>query len=613
MASSAVIGALRVNLGIGTAAFDKGLGGARANLARFAATAAKAMAVAAAGITAAVAGIGIGIKHAIDQADDMGKAAQRIGIPIEQLSRLAHVADLSGVSMETLGGAVARLSRNMADVASGAGQQAGRAFQRLGISVRNADGTLRSSQEVLTEVAERFSRLPDGAAKTATAMQLFGRAGAELIPLLNSGADGLQEMMQEADKLGLVIDQNTSAAAERFNDNLTRLGRVKDGIIMRLTAKLLPAFERFSQRLIDAAINGDWVTKIANLLSFALDGLAAAVNFVYQHMDLLLKVFKIFVAAKLIQYLAAATGAFLTFARMIKAAGLAMGALMSVQRIGVRGIALLAGVVALATGQFGKLEAAINSLWDKVKVLIPDEWRADFSGFFQDLDAADDAAAASLGTYIRTANDAALTFENAGGRVTRATGRAGIAITNSMESVKDTVQDVAQTLQGAFSSAFDAAIDGSFRLKDALADLLKQFARMLANAAFQKLAGLATDAIGGLFGGGGRGSFGGGAMPGMAWSQGAFGFAGGGSFRVGGAGGIDSQLMAFRATPGEMVDIRTPGQDRGDGGIVFAPVTTINAPAGISRAELKAALDQRDAAWKQSLPHMARRARMDRQ
>ncbi|WP_447407521.1 hypothetical protein, partial [Clostridium perfringens] len=90
----------------------------------------------------------------------------------------------------------------------------------LGISIKGTDGALKSNSQLLNEVSERFAKLQDGPIKTAAAMALFGKAGADLIPLLNGGSASIKEMTDEAKALGLEISSTTGAAAEQFNDNL---------------------------------------------------------------------------------------------------------------------------------------------------------------------------------------------------------------------------------------------------------------------------------------------------------------------------------------------------------------------------------------------------------
>ncbi|RVI45939.1 phage tail protein, partial [Sinorhizobium medicae] len=132
------------------------------------------------------------------------------------------------------------------------------------------------------------------------------------------------------------------------------------------------------------------------------------------------------------------------------------------------------------------------------------------------------------------------------------------------------VQQIGGSISGMLTSAFQGLIDGSKKLKDVLKDLLGQLAQMLMNQAFQT-----------LFGGGGGGSDpwaglrsvgggGGGGIFGLIGSL--FGFANGGSFKVGGAGGADSQIVAFRASPNERVSVTKPGQETRHGAPVAVQV-----------------------------------------
>lgn len=272
MASSSVIGALRIVLGMDSAALEKDVAKAKSTLTGFAADVGKAGAAIGIALGAAV---GFAVKGAIDEADKLGKMAQSIGVPVEELSRLKHAADLSDVSVENLGVSVGKLSKNMVAVAGGGGKEAAKAFEALGISVTNADGSLKSSTEVMTEVAGKFGNMEDGAGKTALAIAMFGKSGASMIPMLNDGAEGLNKMMAEADQLGIVIDGKTAKSAEAFNDNLTRLGKVKDGIIQQVTARMLPAFENLTEILLAAAKDTGTMDMAANVLATTLKTLVS--------------------------------------------------------------------------------------------------------------------------------------------------------------------------------------------------------------------------------------------------------------------------------------------------------------------------------------------------
>ena len=224
---------------------------------------------------AAATALGVMVKQSIDAMDNMTKLAQSTGVAVEELSALAYAADLSGVSEDALGTSLVKLTKNMSDAAQGTGE-AQKAFDALGISVKNADGTLKGADDVLGEVAGKFAQYRDGAEKTALAVALFGRSGADLIPLLNSGAEGLAEMTAEAQELGLTFDQQTGKAAEAFNDNLTRLNAVKKGLVNRITAELLPSLLNLSERFVGSAKSAERLDQVARIAATGVKLLTSA-------------------------------------------------------------------------------------------------------------------------------------------------------------------------------------------------------------------------------------------------------------------------------------------------------------------------------------------------
>ena len=148
-------------------------------------------AAAAAGITALAALT----KQAINTGDELAKMSQKVGVGVEALSRLGYAAGQSGVELAQLQSGLVKLAKNASDAAQGTGT-AVQGFQALGIAVKNADGSLKNTDVLLKEIATKFAGYEDGANKTALAVNLFGRAGAELIPLLNEGAHVLQQIVE---------------------------------------------------------------------------------------------------------------------------------------------------------------------------------------------------------------------------------------------------------------------------------------------------------------------------------------------------------------------------------------------------------------------------------
>lgn len=218
-----------------------------------AATLGKATGIALAG---AVTGLAALTKNAIDAADEVSKLAQKTGVSTEALSELQYAANLSGV--EDLGASLIKFNRSISEAAQGTKAQA-EAFSALDIDVRNANGSLKSTEQLFTETAEAFSGFRDEQNKTNVAMALFGKTGADLIPLLNAGAAGLAEMRAEAEALGLTIDERTGKAAEQFNDNLSRLQAVSTGLGTRLATELAPQLAKVTDYLVSLAKEGDAV------------------------------------------------------------------------------------------------------------------------------------------------------------------------------------------------------------------------------------------------------------------------------------------------------------------------------------------------------------------
>ena len=193
---------------------------------------------AAAGATAAT-GFAYFLKTQIDAADQIGKVAQATGQTTEFISSMGYVAQQSGTSIDKVSVSMRMLSKNMDDFRRGSGE-AKVAFETLGITVQNNDGTLRSSESVFLDIADKLSKLADGSEKTALAVRLFGESGSELIPMLNQGRAGIEALQNQAKELGLVISSETAAQAAFFNDELNRLKQEAVGAGRAIVVDMLP-------------------------------------------------------------------------------------------------------------------------------------------------------------------------------------------------------------------------------------------------------------------------------------------------------------------------------------------------------------------------------------
>ena len=189
------------------------------------------------------------IQQTLDFADNLSKLSQKTGISTDALYSLNAAAKLSDVEFESLSGSLSKFNKNIGAASEGSGD-AKKAFDSLGISVKNQDGTLKNSFEILGELADQFKDMPDGATKASTAMALFGKSGADLIPLLNSGRDSLREY------LGVMSDE-TGKSAEAFNDSFTKIHLASNALYMHFIKELSPTLKVISEDLDNATKSGN--------------------------------------------------------------------------------------------------------------------------------------------------------------------------------------------------------------------------------------------------------------------------------------------------------------------------------------------------------------------
>jgi len=289
---AAALGSLIVTLGLDAVQYVVGLTKAEHQAKRWKAETLKAardvgMLLGAAGAAAAT-GLAAMTKKAIDGADALSKLSGRTGIAVEALSALQFAGKLNDVGADTMAKGLKTLAESAVDAANGVKAPA-EAFKALGIEVTDATGKLRGTDAILSDLAKKFQGYADGPEKVALATQLLGRAGVEMIPLLNQGADGLANMADEAKRLGIIVDTETAKAAEVFNDTLTVIGTQAEATGLALARELLPALQAVADEFANAARGEgpfagalDLLTTAARVATEVLVILGANVAFVFK-------------------------------------------------------------------------------------------------------------------------------------------------------------------------------------------------------------------------------------------------------------------------------------------------------------------------------------------
>jgi hypothetical protein len=381
----AQVSGIEVNITGNSSGLDRALGKAESSLSRFA----KGAAAGIAGALSAGVFVAAG-KAALNYADNIGKVAQKVGMTTEELSGLNYAAKLSDLSIEQLQSSLGIMARKMGDSAE--------SFQAFGVSLRNNDGTMRGTNEVLMDVADKFAMMPDGVQKSQWALELFGRSGLDLIPLLNGGAASIAEMTNQARMFGVVVSQEAASGAEQFNDNITRLQQYVAGAVQSFTTGMTPALVGVSEALVNSAQSTDSFKSAGEAAGQILQGVARAVIVVKDNLGLLGEIIKGIGLVIFTRYLFGAASGFVAFAQAVKAATITMTAFNAAKKIGLVGFITLAAGIAIATDSVDELKKGLDFVYQTAQDMVPgmaefgkqisDAIGIDLSGLQADLSAA---------------------------------------------------------------------------------------------------------------------------------------------------------------------------------------------------------------------------------
>lgn len=211
-------------------------------------------------LAGAVASMGLGARSAVtgfaQTGDAIDKMAARTGVGVERLQELSFAAKRAGASPEALEKGLKDLSKHIADIGSGKDttSDAATLFQALGISVKDAQGNLRSAESVFDELSDAIQRNEDPALRTRMAMATLGESGRRLIPMMSQGAAGLKEMARQAHEMGLVLSEEDVAAASKLQDSLDDMKAVFGSVGNSIGAKLAPAVMKIADSFKNLAI-----------------------------------------------------------------------------------------------------------------------------------------------------------------------------------------------------------------------------------------------------------------------------------------------------------------------------------------------------------------------
>lgn len=177
-------------------------------------------------------------------ADNIITLSMQTGQSTQQLQEFAYASELIDVSVGTLQGSLTKLTNNMQDTMNGTGN-AKASFDKLGVSVTNADGSMRSANDVFYETIDALGQVKNETERDAMSMDIFGRSAQDLNPLIIQGSKTLKEYADEAHNVGYVLDDEALSALGAVDDAYQRLQNTQEGVKNQLSAEFAPYLEEF--------------------------------------------------------------------------------------------------------------------------------------------------------------------------------------------------------------------------------------------------------------------------------------------------------------------------------------------------------------------------------
>lgn len=307
------------------------------------ATATKGLSTAAGGLLVALGGAAV---NSAKYADNLNTLSAQTGISAEDLQKMQYAADRVDVDVDTIAGAMSKMRRSMASDSAASAE----AFARIGVSVRDSSGQLRDSSTVFYEVLAGLSRVGNETERDALAMDIFGRSADQLAGIVDDGGAALKALGQEAEDMGLILDEQTLGSLNAFNDQLDQLKAQATAEIVSAGASALEALSPVLNIIIEAvgkilSFIGDLDPKLITAIA-TIAAIVAAISPV----------------ASIIGTISGAIAKFLTYLPAIKAAFAAVSAFVAANPLVLIGVAV------------GALVAAIITHWDKIKPILAEVW-----------------------------------------------------------------------------------------------------------------------------------------------------------------------------------------------------------------------------------------------
>ena len=308
----------------------------------------KGLSTAAGGALAAIGGLAL---KSAASADELNTLSKQTGITTDDLQKMQYAADLVDVSVENITGAMTKMKKGMAE-----GDFGKAAFETLGVSVRDASGELRNSNEVFYEVLQALSQIPNETERDTIAMEIFGKSADQLAGIIDDGGAALKAYGDEAENLGLILDTETLTSLNEVNDTIDKLKAQAGAELAKAGAEALEALTPVLETVID---------KLSQLFEWIG-------NLDQSQMETIITILAVVAAispiAGIIASICGAITSFLTIWPQVQAVGAAIKAfaLANPMALVVAAVILLGTIIA---ANWDKIKPILEAAWQKVKTV----------------------------------------------------------------------------------------------------------------------------------------------------------------------------------------------------------------------------------------------------
>lgn len=241
-------------------------------------------AVAAGAVAAGVGALALVTKTA-ETTDRVDKLSQKIGLSRQGFQEWDFIMSQSGGSVEGLQMGFKTLVMRMDEAVTGTGEGA-EAFGKLKISATDVNGAMKDQETMFNEAVIALQNMEEGSEKAKLANDLFGRSGAEMMPLLNGAAGSIDEMKLKANELGLVLSDDAVDAGVKFTDTMDQMKRMGGALFTQIGTEIMPVFQKMM----------DWIIahmpEIKATFKAAFDAIGDTISFVVEWIKKIIDWFK---------------------------------------------------------------------------------------------------------------------------------------------------------------------------------------------------------------------------------------------------------------------------------------------------------------------------------